>query len=100
MIYYTQLIFVKKGLEADFNAFEAKVLPLLKDHGGDLMYRIRPHENSFIEASGELPYEVHLVSFPGRADFEAYRDDPNRLAFMGLKNGSIEKAVLIEGHQI
>jgi hypothetical protein len=100
MIYYTQLIFVKKGLEADFNAFEAKVLPLLKDHNGDLIYRIRPHEGSFIEGSGELPYEVHLVSFPDRADFEAYSDYPKRREFMELKNGSIEKAILIEGEKI
>jgi len=100
MIYYTQLIFVKKGSEADFNAFEEKVLPLLEDHNGRLIYRIRPDENSVIESNSELPYEIHLVSFISKAEFEHYKNDPKRLAFMALKNNSIEKAILIEGTEI
>jgi len=100
MIYYTQLIFVKKGAEADFNAFEEKVLPLLNDHKGQLIYRLRPDEKSVIESSRALPYEIHLVSFGSRADFELYKNDPKRLAYMALKNDSIEKAVLIEGIEL
>jgi hypothetical protein len=100
MIYYTQLIFVKKGAEADFNAFEEKVLPLLKNHNGTLIYRLRPDAGNIIESSRELPYEIHLVSFGSKADFEKYKNDPKRLAFMELKNGSIEKAVLIEGIEL
>jgi len=100
MIYYTQLIFVKKGLEADFNAFEDKVLPLLKDHNGKLIYRIRPDTNSIVEINGELPYEIHFVSFISKVDFENYKNDPKRLAAMSLKNNSIEKVMLIEGIEI
>jgi hypothetical protein len=100
MIYYTQLIFVKKGSEADFNAFEEKVLPLLNDHNGKLLYRIRPDKNSVIEINGELPYEIHFVSFVGKTDFEHYKNDPKRLGAMELKNNSIEKVILIEGVEI
>lgn len=97
MIYYTQLIFIKEGQEETFHAFEENVLPLLKKHNGELMYRIRPDHNSIIEMSQQLPYEIHLVSFESKADFENYIKDPNRLSFMEMKNKSVEKIMLIEG---
>ena len=100
MVYYTQLIFVKQDSEDAFNAFEEKVLPLLKDHNGELLYRVRPNEDSIIESSRELPYEIHLVTFNSKADFEDYKNDPKRLSFMAIKNDSVEKVVLIEGVQI
>lgn len=97
MIYYTQLIFIKPGCEQEFHAFEEKVLPLLKKHSGDLVYRIRPAKNAFIEGSGKLPYEIHLVTFGSKADFEHYKNDPKRLTFVEMKNNSVEKIILIEG---
>lgn len=42
MLYYTQIIFVKEGKQDVFNEFEGQVLPLLKRHKGELLYRIRP----------------------------------------------------------
>lgn len=97
MIYYTQLIFIKLGREQEFHAFEDKVLPLLKSHNGNLIYRIRPDESAFIGSNEELPYEIHLVSFGSKADFEGYKVDPNRMDYMELKNQSVEKIILIEG---
>ncbi|HZY39858.1 MAG TPA: hypothetical protein VFE53_24555 [Mucilaginibacter sp.] len=100
MIYYTQLIFVKPGKEAEFNSFEEKVLPLLNDHQGELIYRIRPARESFIANPQESPYEIHLVSFESRAGFDSYASDPRRQAFLDLKNNSVEKIILIEGKQL
>jgi uncharacterized protein (DUF1330 family) len=97
MIYYTQFIFIKPGCEEEFHAFEDKVLPLLKSHNGELVYRIRPTENAFVEANGELPYEIHIVTFGDKAKFKQYAADPRRLEFMEMKNNSVEKIVLIEG---
>ncbi|MDO1449124.1 DUF1330 domain-containing protein [Rhodocytophaga aerolata] len=98
MIYYIQIIFVKDGKQEVFHAFEEHVLPLLQKHKGELLYRIRPTKDSIIASSGEHPYEIHLVSFPARKDFESYRDDKERLQYMHLKEASIEKALLIEGN--
>ena len=100
MIYYTQLIFIKPGCELEFHAFEEKVLPLLKGHDGELIYRIRPNKSAFVESSRELPYEIHLVAFAGKADFEHYKIDPRRLEFMDMKNQSVEKITLIEGFEL
>ena len=100
MIYYTQLIFIKPGCEREFHAFEENVLPLLKGHNGELVYRIRPAKSAFIESSRELPYEIHLVTFGSQADFKGYKTDPKRLEFMDMKNRSVEKIVLIEGVEL
>jgi hypothetical protein len=100
MIYYTQLIFIKQGCEEAFHSFEEKVLPLLKGHSGELLYRIRPEKNSIIESSRELPYEIHLVTFDNKAGFESYKNDPKRLEFMEMKNSSVEKIILIEGVEL
>jgi len=37
------------------------------------------------------------VTFGGKADFEGYKTDPKRLAFMEMKNNSVENIILIEG---
>ena len=97
MLYYTQLIYIQKDRETIFHDFEDKVLPLLERHGGELIYRVRPDKKNVIACVGELPYEVHLVAFQNRRGFEAYRDDPERLKSMPLKNESVERILLIEG---
>jgi hypothetical protein len=100
MIYYTQLIFIKPRCEEEFHAFEDKVLPLLKEHNGELIYRLRPTPNAYIESTQELPYEIHLVAFNSKDDFKSYAADPNRLTFMEMKNRSVEKILLIEGYAL
>ncbi|WP_420151499.1 DUF1330 domain-containing protein [Spirosoma sp.] len=97
MLYYTQLIFVKEGQEAVFQSFEEKVLPLLESHHGELLLRVRPSDSSIIAATFDKPYEIHLVSFRSREDFETYRDDPQRIQHMHLKDQSVSRMILIEG---
>lgn len=97
MLYYTQLIFIKPGMDEQFNLFESYVLPLLEKHNGTLLYRVRPTDDCVIEIAMDKPYELHLVSFPSREDFEGYSKDNDRLQYMPLKEASIEKAMLIEG---
>jgi uncharacterized protein (DUF1330 family) len=97
MLYYTQLIYVKKDREAVFHYFEDQVLPLLERHGAELIYRVRPDRKDVIACAGELPYEVHLVTFQDRNGFDAYRDDPERLKYMQLKDDSIDRILLVEG---
>src|ERR1700748_2413596 len=97
MLYYTQIIFVKEGKEDQFNLFESHVLPLLKKYNGILIYRVRPADSAVIESTIDRPYEVHLVTFPAKEDFLAYSKDEERLQYMHLKEGAIEKVILVEG---
>jgi hypothetical protein len=100
MLYYTQLIFIKDKQEETFNLFESKVLPLLNKYNGNLVYRIRPTKESVIETAIALPYELHLITFDTKQDFENYVNDEDRKKHLSLKESSIEKAILIEGKLI
>ena len=55
-------------LEA-FEAYEAAVLPLLADHGGEVLQRLRGVDRLA---------ETHLLGFPSRQAYEAYLADPRR----------------------
>lgn len=100
MIYYTQIIFVKDGEESTFHSFEDKVLPLLQQHNGELIYRVRPPASAVIATAFGHPYEIHIVSFKDREGFENYRDDPERLRNMQLKEESVDRMILIEGNAL
>ena len=100
MIYYTQLIYIRPGFEAIFDQFEDVALSLLKQHNGQLLLRCRPNQASFIETELGQPYEIHLVSFETRQDFENFAKDPERAAVLHFKDQSVEKVVLVEGKMI
>jgi len=99
MLYYTQIIFLKEGMENSFNIFENSVLPLLKKHNGKLLYRIRPTKESIIE-SIDQPYEIHIIEFQSKNDFKSYVNDKERTKQMKLKEQSVKKIQLIEGKLI
>lgn len=56
------------GIEK-FEEYERRVLPLLDDHGGRLLRRLR---------SLDRLTEVHIVAFESREAFAGYREDPRR----------------------
>lgn len=97
MLYYTQILFVEAGQETAFHTFEDYVLPLLQRYGGELMYRVRPPKPAVIETTIGYPYEIHVVTFSTENDFRAYRDDPQRLQYMPLKEQSVNRVMLIQG---
>jgi hypothetical protein len=75
------LVFVgyaDRAHEESAAAFEDAVLPLLADHGAELVYRGR-------RAAGQdeaLPLEVHLIRFPNRRALESYMSDERRAALL------------------
>ncbi len=100
MFYITQLIYLKPGGETDFEAFEAQALPLLARYAGKLLLRLRPNEAAVISAEGEVPYEVHFVSFESRADFERFAKDDGRKAFLHLKEASVREVWMTGGERM
>lgn len=97
MIYLTLVIFVKKGKTDVFLEFENLALPLLKDYNGQLIYRIRPTADSFINCEGDRPYEIHFLSFKSETDFINFSKDERRKAFLHLKQASIKNTFLVKG---
>ena len=59
---------------AALRAYEAKVLPLLADHGGRLEMAFSPAPA--LTTGQEVPDEVHILKFPSAQAFQAYRADP------------------------
>ena len=99
-VYYTQLVFLRGGQEETFHNFEDRVLPLLAKYNGELIYRVRPSAVDVIETSVGHPYEVHLISFQSREDFDGYAQDPERQKHLGLKDAAVDRVILIEGAAI
>jgi uncharacterized protein (DUF1330 family) len=100
MIYITQLVYVKPGQEGIFETFEQVALPLISRYKGRLLLRIRPDTSSFIQGEAELPYEIHLVTFPSDTEFEKFAKDPERASMLHVKEASVDRIVLIKGHAL
>ena len=75
-----------EGVDA-FQRFESIVLPLMPNHGGGLLRRLR-------SADGGI--EVHVLSFPSQEALDAYRTDPARLEHLPLLKESGAVAELLE----
>jgi uncharacterized protein (DUF1330 family) len=97
MIFITQLIYIQEGQENIFNQFEDIAIPTILKYNGKLLLRVRPGENSIVEASLEKPYEIHLVEFATENDFDNFMQDEERKKFLHLKEQSIKSVLLIKG---
>ena len=76
---------------AQFQAYEAKVLPLLAEHGGTLERRLRSADGTF---------EMHILHFKTRSGFESFRNDPRRHALSLLLSSSGAVFELTEVHAV
>jgi uncharacterized protein (DUF1330 family) len=99
-VYYTQLVFVREGKEETFASFEEHVLPLLSKYNGELLYRVGPRRDAVIESTIGRPYEVNVISFAAREDFDDYACDEKRQKHLPLKDDSVERILLVEGSAI
>lgn len=96
-IYLTQLIYIKPGKEAIFDAFESVALPLMSRYRGELLLRVRPNPESVIQAESEIPYEIHIVRFENEEDLKEFSEDTDRKRVLHLKNQSVRDSLLIKG---
>lgn len=100
MIYLTQLIYIDPLKEKEFQEFESHAIPLIKKYHGELLLRLRPSEKEVISSTTEIPYEIHLVSFPDEDNFEKFKNDPERKSWLPLKEVSVRDQLLIQGSLI
>jgi uncharacterized protein (DUF1330 family) len=74
-----------------FEAYEAKVLPLVETHGGRLEMRVRSLDGG---------RETHLLFFPDAQAFERYRSDPKRVAVQSEWEQCGAKSVAVEVEEV
>lgn len=100
MIYITQLIYIQKGQESTFEAFERVAIPIIGRYNGTLLLRYRPDPQQVIEQTIETPYEIHLVAFERQEDLDAFFRDEERKQFVHLKEQAIREVWLIKGEKL
>ena len=88
------LLWVKVGKEELFIKYEDRALQIASTHGGLTLSRLRRRDNS------ESPYEIHVIQFPNRVAFQAFMDDPSRLALTDRREEAITRTEVIEVEQI
>lgn len=74
------------------SAYEDEVLPLLVDHGADLLYRGRRADGQ----DPSLPLEVHLIRFPGRGAYDAFLADERRRALIHRHGEVFASTIVVE----
>ncbi len=72
-LYILVRLWVHQGLEAEFEAYERKVARIMARYGGVIERAIRTADDR-----SDAPFEVHVLRFPSRDRYDAYRDDPDR----------------------
>ncbi len=100
MIYFTQLIYIKDGQENVFDQFEDVAIPIISKYKGQLLLRLRPTENNFIETHIEKPYEIHFGKFESEQGFQDFMKDEGRKKFLHLKEQSIKSVLLVKGAKL
>ena len=86
-LYILVRIWIHEGLEAEFEAYERKVSRIMARYGGVIECAIRTSKAS--DDGSDQPFEVHVLKFPSRDRYDAYRDDAERRAPSGERAGII-----------
>jgi len=87
-------LWVREGRVAEFEASERKAARIMRRHGGSIERAIRIDPGN---APSDAPFEVHIVSFPDRARFDAYRADRELIGVAAERDAAIAKTVVLTG---
>jgi hypothetical protein len=92
-------LWIHAGQEAAFEAFEREAARIMATHKGriDSAVRLTPPEGA--PPTDMTPYELHIVSFPNQAAYEAYSNDPATLALREKRSKIISRTVLLAGRE-
>jgi len=90
-------LFIHPGREAEFRQFETEAARVMKKYGGRIVQVVRPRTSS--STTEPLPHEIHVVTFPSREQFEAYRADEDLASFATLRQAAISRTEVIVGEE-
>lgn len=80
-LYVLVRLWIHTGREAEFEAYERKVSRIMARYGGVIERAIRTSRAS--DDGSDEPFEVHVLQFPNRDLYDAYRNDSERLSLNG-----------------
>jgi uncharacterized protein (DUF1330 family) len=96
-MYILVRLWIRKGREADFEAYERKMCRIMARYGGAMEITIRPGEVSV--GASEAPSEVHVLRLPSHDRYEAYRRDPERQTLSADRAAAISHTDVLVGEQ-
>jgi antibiotic biosynthesis monooxygenase (ABM) superfamily enzyme len=91
-VYILASLWIREGLEVEFESYERKVSRIMARYDGVVERAIRPVRSASDE--DDQPFEVHVLRFPTRDLYEAYRDDAERQTL------SSERAAIIAATKV
>jgi len=94
-LYILARLWIRRGLETEFEAYESKVARIMARYGGIIERAIRTSEASQ-EGSNE-PFEVHVIKFPSRDLYDAYLDDTERRSLSGERARIVTNSDILVG---
>jgi uncharacterized protein (DUF1330 family) len=86
-------LWVLPGRHEDFVRYETSAFSIMARHGGSLSRRLALGDQAGVDA----PSELHVVTFPDRDAYGAYRADPELAALADLRSRAIVRTVIWEG---
>ena len=88
-------LWIVEGQAAAFESFERKAVRIMRRHGGRIEHAIRPLRDA--SPGADPPFEVHVLRFPDRAAFDAYRSDPDLLSLAPERSAAIARTSVLIG---
>jgi antibiotic biosynthesis monooxygenase (ABM) superfamily enzyme len=92
-------LWIHEGQESAFEAFEREAARIMARHKGRIDSAVRLTPPPGAPPPDATPYELHIVSFPDQAAFEAYSSDPETLALREKRSKIIARTVLMAGRE-
>jgi antibiotic biosynthesis monooxygenase (ABM) superfamily enzyme len=92
-------LWIHPGQEEAFEAFEREAARIMARHKGRIDSAVRLTPPPGAPANDATPYELHIVSFPDEAAFQAYSSDPETLALREKRPKIIARTVLMAGRE-
>ena len=77
------------GLKA-LRAYEQTIMPIFAEYGGNIITAFSPRKT----VSTAQADEIHLLTFPSEADFEAYRKDPRIRDLQSVRAEAISDTIM------
>lgn len=93
-LYILVRLWIHRGLEAEFEAYERKVSRIMARYGGIIERAIR---TSGADNRSDEPFEVHVLRFPSQDLYDAYRDDAERRSLSDERAGIITSTDVLIG---
>jgi antibiotic biosynthesis monooxygenase (ABM) superfamily enzyme len=94
-LYILVRLWIHRGLETEFEAYERKVSRIMARYGGVIERAIRTSGSS--DERSDAPFEVHVLRFPSRDLYDAYGDDAERHSLSGERAGIIANTDIFVG---